>query len=83
MQDLSVLEDKNMSEEKLPIANIHTMLPAATQEKSDFNEQLLEFQTSQKETDNYYAKTTSLPIADLVIKTSIEGGEPSIISTDV
>ena len=77
------MEDKNVPEETLPITNIHSNLPAATQRKSEYNEeQLLEFQSSQKETDKYYAKT-SLPIDELVIKSSIESGQPSLMSMDV
>ena len=80
---MRLMEDKNMIGEALPITNIHSNLPAATHQKSQYNEeQLLEIQNSQKETDKYYAKT-SLPVDSLVIKTSIEGGEPSIMSIDV
>ena len=77
------MEDKTMIGEALPITNIHSNLPAATHQKSQYNEeQLLELRNSPKETDKYYAKT-SIPDDDLVVNTSIQGGEPSIMSMDV
>ena len=82
LQDVSFLEDNIILEEQFSNTNLHPSFPAATQEKPEYVEGLLEFKNTQKNNNKALAKVLHTD-DNVVIKSSIESGEPALITEDV